>query len=399
MQYRYRALDPGGRTVRGKLAALDPADLAARLARLQLELIDGRACNRRSGAGRRPVRRRDLIGFCTCMAQLGQAGVPLLDGLADLRDSLEPGRLRDVLAELIDDLEGGLCLSQAMGRHPRQFAPAMLHLVQAGEASGRLPEVFADLAETFKWQDELAAQTRQLLLYPLFVALTVAGVTVFLLAWLVPRLAGFITGMQQALPWNTRLLLALSDIVVEHGHWLALGLAALPLAAWLWRRLDPHHARRRDRLLLRLPFVGPILARIALARFAHYFALLYGAGIPIIDGLALLEGVVGNRAIAAALGRARERIVDGGGIAASFAAAGLFPPLVVRMLRMGETTGALEQALGNVGYFYQREVRETIARVQVLIEPALTLALGLLLGSVMLSVLGPIYDLVGRIKP
>lgn len=399
MRYRYRAIDQDGRRQRGRLDAQNSAALELRLERLGLILIDAQPLAPTLRLWRRaPVTRSQLIELCFHLEQLLNAGVPLLDSLADLRDSLPQGRLRVLIASLIEDIEGGQPLSHALARHPAVFDRVFVSLIEAGETSGKLPEVLQHLVETLKWQDELAAQTRRLLVYPSLLAAIIGLVLLFLLLWLVPNLASFIRNMGQTLPWNTRLLLSLSELLRSQPHLLAL-LAASPFAAWgLWRWLDPAYRYKVDRLTLALPYLGPVLQKIMLARFARYFGLMYGAGIAILDSLAVLEGVVGNSALAHSLAQARRDISAGQGLAASFERLRLFPPLVIRMLRVGESTGAIDRALGNVSYFYSRDARESIARLQLLMEPMLTLLLGVLLGTVMLSVLGPIYDLLSQIR-
>ncbi|WP_269533641.1 type II secretion system F family protein [Chitinimonas sp. BJYL2] len=399
MQFKYRAIDNQGRTVRGQLEASNTADLETRLARLELTLISEKAVA--SGKGlfaQKAITRKDLITFCFHMEQMTRAGVPLLDGLADLRDTIEHPAFREILAVIIEDIEGGLQLSQALGNHPNVFAPVFVNLIQAGEETGKLADVLLSLVDTLKWQDELAAQTKKVLMYPAFVGSVVLGVVVFLLAWLVPQLVKFIQSMQQELPWNTRLLIALSDFIVND-WWVILTLIGVGIGGWLlWRKSDPEYQYKVDGLKLRVPFIGPVLQKIMLARFAAYFALTYSSGIAILESIRILEGVVGNVVIARGLVEVRGLITEGQGVAASFEKVRLFPPLVIRMLRVGENTGGLDSALRNVSYFYNREVKESIERVQSLIEPVMTVVLGFILGSVMLSVLGPIYDLLTKIK-
>lgn len=393
MRYRYRAVDAAGRLHRGCLPAGGPAELAARLDRHGLALLSARRETRRQ----RPLPRRELIHFSFHLSHLLHAGVPLLDCLADLADSLARGPLQAACQALHDDIAGGRNLADGLASQAPLFPAVYVQLVRAGEHSGRLPEVLDKLLQSLRWQDQFASQTRRLLGYPLLLAAVLAGLLGFVLGWLLPRLAGFMQSMQLELPWHTRLLLSLSEQLLNHPL-ASLGLLASPALLWpLWRLADPAHLHHRDQLLLRLPWLGPLLKQIALARFADHFALLYAAGIPLLDCLGLLEHSLGNQALLSALQRARRDIGQGQGIAASFAAAGLFPPLLIRMLRIGEQSGALDRALSNISHFYQRDIEEATARAQTLIEPVSTVILGLVLGSVMLSVLGPLYDLLGKL--
>lgn len=397
MLYRYRAIDEQGSIAQGRLEAANLVDLEQRLGRIGLTLIRAK-----SGQGMRletgKVLRRDLITFCFHMEQLNLAGVPLLEGLVDLRDSIEHPRFREVIASLVEAIEGGSSFSKALAAHPAVFDQVFVSLIHAGETSGELPQVLKRLTETLKWQDELAAQTRKILLYPAFVGLLVLGVLAFVMIYLVPRLVEFIQSMGQTLPLNTRILLAVSDFFIHHG-WLLLALPLCILLVIKWRLwTSPAFRQQFDGWKLRLPLLGPILHKIILVRLANVFALLFAAGIPVLDCLQIAVGIAGNARIAEALDRLTQRISEGMGITASFQEAQLFPPLVLRMLRVGENTGALDTALLNVAYFYDRDVKESIARVQILIEPTLTVALGLMLAWIMSSVLGPIFDTLGKIR-
>ncbi len=398
-QFAYRAMDSVGRIVPGSMDATNGADLELRLRRMELDLIDFRLTSQKALAfARRTIKRPDLINFCFHMEQLTSAGVPILEGLGDLRDSTDHIRLREVVTGLIESIEGGLPLSGALRHHPDVFDLTFTSLVTAGESSGKLPEVFKNLSESLKWQDELAAQTKKIIMYPLVVALVVACVTFFLMIYLVPQLTSFIKNMGGELPFHTKALIVVSNVFVH--YWYAI--LALPvLLAFALRWWLRHSERARflfDGFKLNLWLVGPVLRKIALARFATFFGLMYGSGITILECIRLSEGIVNNRVLAAGLQRAAQFISDGQSVTVAFQNTGIFPPLVIRMLKVGEATGSLDGALRNVSYFYNREVKEMIERVQGLIEPAMTVILGLLLGWIMLSVLGPIYDTISKIK-
>jgi type IV pilus assembly protein PilC len=343
------------------------------------------------------VGRQELIAFCFHLEQLTRAGVPILEGLTDLRDSVGNPRFREVISGVIEDIEGGKTLSEALSRFPSIFNKVFHNLIRAGEHSGMLPDVLRNLTESLKWQDELAAHTKKIVMYPAFVATVVLGVLFFMMMYLVPQLTSFIASVGQELPLHTRALIVVSNFVI--GYWFII-LAAPPVLFFGIQWMARTNARVRyqvDGFKLRIWPVGPIYAKILLSRFASTFALMYSAGITVLEGLRISEQLVDNKVVEEALQRVQRQISDGVGLTSAFENTGLFPPLVIRMMRVGENTGALDKALANVSYFYNRDVRESIEKVQALIEPALTVVLGLLLGWVMLSVLGPIYDILGKI--
>jgi len=397
--YTYKAIDAEGKSVLGRVDAVNVFDLEQRLARMGIDLVTGAPSAQKSRliAGSK-VKRQDLINFCFHLEQLASAGVPIVEGLIDLRDSVESLRFREVVSGLIETIEGGKNLSGALADYPEVFSKVFVSLVRAGEQTGKLSEVLRGLTESLKWEDELAAQTKKIVMYPAFVGSIVLMVTFFLMIYLVPQMVGFIRGMGQAIPLQTRILIHVSNFFVD--YWWAL--IALPVAAFFALRMaikiDPLLAYQFDRLKLKVPYLGPILQKIILSRFASTMALMYSSGITILDAIRNAEETAGNAVIKEGLHTARQEIADGKNVTAAFQDVGLFPPLVVRMMRVGESTGALDTALLNVSYFYNREVRESIAKVQVMIEPALTVVLGAVLGWVMLSVLGPIYDTISKIK-
>ncbi|MEZ5445674.1 MAG: type II secretion system F family protein [Gammaproteobacteria bacterium] len=397
--YRYKAMTAEGRVKRSRLDAMNPSDLESRLGRMGLDLISYRKVGgKHRGGGGRPIKRVDLINFCVHLEQLLRAGVPMLDGLSDLRDSLEHPRFRDVIAVVIESIQGGKNLSQALSEFPYVFDTTFVNLVRAGEEAGQLPHVLHQIGENLKWQDEQAAQIKMLLIYPSLVLLVVGVAVVVLMVNVVPELLKFVKSMGGTLPWHTKALIAVSNAFTNYWYVIVAipVLAAIVIQVLL--RTNPAFRRRWDAFKLDLPVIGPILKKIILTRFTSNFALMYASGITVLESIRLSSGVVGNTAVEEAVLNAGKQMAEGSGIAASFSESDLFPPLVLRMLRVGENTGSLETALANVGYFYTREVREAVERMQKVMGPGITVVLGVLLGWVMLSVLGPIYDLISKIK-
>jgi len=397
--FTYRAVDAQGRNVIGRVEAVNLFDLEQRLVRMGLDLISGAPSSQRTRLiGGSRVTRQDLINFCFHLEQLATAGVPLLEGLNDLRESLENPRFREVVSGLVESIEGGRNLSGSLAEYPEVFSKVFVSLVRSGEQTGKLPAVLKSLSESLKWEDELAAQTKKLLMYPAFVGSIVLLVTFFLMVYLVPQMTGFIRNMGQEIPLQTRALIVVSDFFVN--FWWAV--LAAPFVAWGGLKAaasyNPKVQYAIDHYKISLPLIGPILRKIILSRFASSFAMMYASGITVLDAIRSCEEIVGNKPLENALRTAGQQIAEGKNMTAAFADLGLFPPLVIRMLRIGENTGALDTSLLNVSYFYNRDVREQIGKVQAMIEPALTLVLGAILGWVMLSVLGPVYDAISKMK-
>jgi len=396
--FNYKAVAADGRMAHGQIDALNLIDLEMRLKRMDLDLVSGEPITSHGLFGGRKVPRRELITFCFHLEQLSRAGVPIIEGISDLRDSIEHPSFREVIAGIIESIEGGQTLSEAMAQHRSVFDKVFVNLIRAGESTGRLPEVLKNITESLKWEDELASHTKKVIMYPAFVGSIVMAATFFLMIYMVPQLKQFVKNMGQELPAQTKALFFVSDLLVAYWY-IALLLPVLATGAGaLILHTNPAARLRFDGIKLQLPVIGNIMRKIILSRFANTFALLYSAGIPILDSIRTTQSVVGNRVIEEGLVRVEQLIGEGQNVTAAFHAVGLFPPLVIRMLKVGEGTGALDDALTNVSYFYNRDVKESVEKVQAMIEPMLTMLLGGMLGWIMLSVLGPVYDVISKIK-
>ncbi|MFA4969548.1 MAG: type II secretion system F family protein [Sulfuritalea sp.] len=396
--YAYKAMNTHGRMVTGRLEAINLIDLEMRLKRMDLDFINGDTLKQGGLTGRARITRPELINFCFHLEQLARAGVSLIESLTDLRDTIENPRFREIIAGMVESIEGGKTLSQALAEHPQTFDGVMVSLIKAGEETGALPQVLGNLLESLKWQDELAAHTKKLIMYPAFLATVVIAITLFMMIYLVPKMAGFIRNMGQELPTQTKILIATSEFFVN--YWYVVLGTPIILAAVIAFLVNTNRTAHYyfDDAKLRLPYIGDILRKIILSRFASVFAMMYSSGITILDSIKATEDVVGNLIIKEGLQKVGDLIAEGQNVTIAFQNAGIFPPLVLRMLRVGENTGALDTALTNVSYFYNRDVRESIERVQSMIEPVMTVTIGLILGWIMMAVLGPIYDIITKLK-
>lgn len=395
--FRYRAVEANGSIIQGSLEASNEHALDAQLRNAGIELL--RCAEERASLFTRKakVSRKDLIGFCYHMEQMTRAGLPILEALSDLRDSVGNDAFQEVIGNLISAVEVGNTMSQAMAEYPNVFDDVFVSLIAVGEESGELPDVMLKLTESLKWQDELMAKAKTVIMYPAFVGVVVIGVMLFMMLYVVPQMVDFIREMGQGLPIHTRALIAFSSFLTNHWWW------AVPLPGVIVLLIKVQ-ANRSDRFRyivdgwkLRAWYIGPIQSKLVMSRFASYFALCYGAGLDVLASLRISEDIVGNAVIRAGVRDISAAIADGKTLSASIESTKMFPPLVVRMVRMGESTGLLDNALSNVSYFYDREVTESIDRLKAMIEPAMTVVLGAIMGWIMLSVLGPIYETISNI--
>jgi type IV pilus assembly protein PilC len=383
-----------GRVVGGYIEAANESDLELRVANMDLDLIRYKTDKAPRFLQRNKVDTKELISFSYHLEQLLNAGVPLVDALQDLRDSISQGAFKDVASSLIENIGTGKTFSQALAQHPKIFSTVYINMVHVGETSGQLVRVLRDLTGMLRWQYELAAKARKMLVYPVFVLVVVSAVVIFLMTYLVPQLIPFIKLAGDEIPWHTQLLIDTSEFV--HSYWyLVVGLPVLTIILIKFlARSSPSLRQWIDNLKLTFPLFGPISYKIKLARFCNYFALMYASGITVLDSIGLSKRIMNNSVLENALDRVHEQISDGESISLSFANVGIFPALVVRMIRVGENTGAMSEALLNVSYFYDNEVKDAIDTLEPAIMPSLTIFLGAIVAWIMLSIMGPIYDAV-----
>ena len=396
--YKYKAINAQGKSVSGKLQAANESDLEGRLRKMQLDLISFKQQSESTSfLNYRRITRQDLINFCFYLEQQHSAGVPLLESLGDIRDNLDNLRFRAVLSNIIENIENGNTMSQAMANYPKEFSQIFVNLIEAGEQSSRLGEVLRDLISSIKWQDELTAQTKKIIMYPSFIALFVLGVAVFMLTYLVPQMVRFLGNTGNEIPWYTMSLIHTSDFVVN--YWYLIGGTPIVVITSVMHAYRKYNSAKVlfDHIILEIPLVGPILKKIILSRFTNYFSLMYGANITILQCLVISERIAGNEYISQALRKIRQQIEHGANLTESFHNSGIFPSLIVRMVRVGETTGALDRSLQNVSYFYNRDVEAGVARLQAMIEPALILFLAGFLCWIAIAVLFPVYNMMGKV--
>jgi type IV pilus assembly protein PilC len=395
--YKYRAADVDDRIIKGQIEALHETDLVTQLGRLSLTLVRADIVKERNRSVK-SLPQQEVINFMFQLEMLIRAGVPILTALGDMRDAAESMEGQLLSAGLYERIQSGETMAEAMAHYPGIFSEVVVNLVRSGEVTGQLPEVLKELVRSLKWQDEMSSQTKKLMMYPAFVVIVISAVVFFLMIYLVPQLVGFLSNMGQKVPMQTRLLIWVSHIFVTY-WWLLLSAPPLVVAGIAaLSRASPRVRYSLHQLLLNIPVIGPVLKKMILARLADTFGLMYRTGIPILEGLSYCQKISGNLVIQQAVARVIERIATGTSISNAFAAERLFPSLVIRMLQVGESSGALDQSLANVSYFYTREIDESIGKVQALIEPVMTVTMGLILGWIMMAVLSPIYQTIAKMK-
>lgn len=397
--YKFKTIDINGKVRADTMIASNPMELEKRLGSMGFDLL---SYTEQSQAfrlfGHKGISRRELVNFTFHIEQLIKAGVPLIDGLKDVRDSMDYSHFTDVLQTVIDDIEGGKTLSLALASHPQIFDKVYVTLIRVGEETGRLPEVLKELAATIRWQDELVSQTKKIMIYPAIVSTVVFLVISFLMIYLLPQLIPFIKSVGTEIPTHTLILLAISDAFVHYWYLILSSPFVVYFGLKLAIKYSPKFEYAFDGFKLKLWLFGPLMLKVRLARFANYFAMMYASGSTVLDSLKISADMMDNKVLEESVRNARQKISDGMQISESFESTGVFPSMIVRMLKVGEDTGAMDEALLNVSYFYNREVKEYIDKIEPAMMPILTIILGFIMMWIMTAVLGPVYDAVANVK-
>jgi MSHA biogenesis protein MshG len=345
---------------------------------------------------RKRVRTSDLILFCRQMYSLTRSGVPIIRALTGLIESSQNPRLRQVLAGVIDGLEGGRDLSGSMAQYPDVFPSLITRMVQVGENSGNLEQAFEQLAAYLEFEKHTREQVKSALRYPSFVVIAIGVAIAILSLFVIPAFEKVFASFGAELPLATRIILAVSDFSVTYWAHILGGMAVAFFAFKRWRKTKSG-AYRWDKFKLRLPIIGSILLRSTLARFARAFSMGYGSGVPLVQSLAFTARALENHYIGTKLDEMRNHLERGETLTRSAASLHIFTPLVLQMLSVGEETGSVDAMLNEVADFYEREVEYELKNLTSAIEPILIVVIGIMVLVLALGVFLPMWNLSSTI--
>lgn len=398
--YRYSGVNRFGKRVRGEVQASNEQDLEQRLRSAQIDLLSFKVKSPGllGGFGHHKISRRQIITLTTQFKQLLKAGVPLMEIIDDLRKSDDSDATREMLSAVYESMEGGQSFSQALKPYENRLGSVYIALVAVGEKSGQMATVLDRLEAMLKWEESLAAKAKKVMVYPSIVGLVVLAVILMMMLFVVPELVSFIREMGGELSFATESLIAVSGFMQ---HYL-LELVFVPFVLWLgvtwWKKRSSDFRVQMDRLLFKAPIIGSVLYKLKIARFASTLAVMHSAGIHFGESLKLSATVVGNAYLQRNIEQAMTLIEEGETIHQAFALAEVFPSMAVRMVKVGEQTSNMDEALRNVSDYYDTEAKETIDRIEPAIEPFLTVVMALVVGWVMLAVLGPVYETISKVQ-
>jgi general secretion pathway protein F len=403
--FAYRGLTSAGRTVQGVVDADSAKGARVRLRRDGIFPTEVNEQQHAESSGSSPLTLRrgprmtpgELALVSRQLSTLIGAGVPIVEALAAVGEQSDRPVVTQVLSHVRDRVTQGTPLADAFAEYPAIFPDLYIGMVRAGEAAGALDVVLERLATYTEAQTRLTSKIRNALAYPVLMTVVSTSIVTFLLGFVVPRVTRIFADQKQALPFLTRILLGISNAIAA--SWWLIVLVLAGAVAWLLA------ARRRptwrlwfDRRLLTLPVIGPIVTRIAVARFARTLATLLGNGIPLLAALEVASGVAGNRALAQAIDEARTAIREGQSIAAPLRQSGLVPPLVTHMIAVGERSGELEAMLGKVADGYEQEVESTLGTLTAILEPVTIVVMGGIVLFIVLAILLPIFEINALVR-
>lgn len=402
--FHYRAIDAQGKPAEGQMTAPDLSQLEQRLQDMGLWLVRAletkpKAAKAATRVGKRgKVKPRDLLEFSTHMFTLLDAGISLSEAVKNLSEESPNLQLRATLKTIFQQVEAGSTLHVAMAQHSSIFPPQVTNLVQAGEESDTLPDTFKELERYLEWADQIRGDVRQATIYPSIVMVAVTGLLILLFTFVIPRFIPVLHDLNVPLPFVTVLVIGVSEFTVNNWYvWMPMLLMA-PLAWWVGRNYIPGFSSWRDRMILQLPVIGELLQMLTLSKFVQNFAVLYRAGIPVLHCLELCRGLVGNQIVADALQDVQRGIAEGSTINESLQRHHIFPPMMIQMISVGETTGNLPKTLMNVANYYNREIPRRVKKIFALFEPAITVGLIGIVGTIALALFMPMMSLMDGFK-
>ncbi|MBI2707059.1 MAG: type II secretion system F family protein [Proteobacteria bacterium] len=391
--YRYKALGKEGTLHKGKVAVESSAALKRHLEERGLSLITYSSHGRElSSFFPHKVRTRSLMDLCLHLEQFEKAGIPLKDSLEDLVTVQEVPKLKMILLEVIRDVERGILFSKALARHPLVFDPIFVSLIAVGEKTGRLSFVLQHLVHHLKWLDDVQAQILKAFRYPAFMAVFLLAAVVVLMTVLVPELIAFMQSFKRELPLSTWFLIAVSSFLSRYLFLLLSGVGSGALLGLVVFRFHPQGVFWKSRLQEKMPLMGPLRRKLAMARFCHLVAVMFGGGVDILQALQTARESLGTGSLSSTLKDVERFVREGSSLSSALEKGGGFPPMVIRMIKVGEQTSSLHVNLLHVKEYFDTTLKRHVDHMVGLIEPFMILTVGGVMSWIVYSVFVPLYE-------
>lgn len=397
MLYKYEATNLNGERQNGNIDAPNMEIAISSLQRRNLIIVSIEPAEKQPFFSKgieffERVKIKDVVLLSRQLSTLFEAKVPVLDSFKLLSSEAESPVLRRKLAQIVEDIQGGITMSQAMAKHPDVFSKFYVSMVRSGEESGMLQEIFLELSNHLERSYELTSKARNALIYPAFVIIVFIAVIVLMAVFVIPKLSVILTEAGQDVPIFTKIIIGLSNSLITFGPLIFVGLVAGIFALWRYTKTKTGKVAV-SKFLLSVPFIGFLFKKLYLARISDNLRILLSSGVSMIRSLEITSDVVGNEVYARILREATDAVKGGSSLSESFSKYNDIPLLVSRMVKIGEESGKLNFMLETMARFYKREVDTAVENIVSLIEPAMIIVLGTMVGLLLISVLGPIYNL------
>lgn len=396
--FSYTAMNESGRKLRGEITAANSVDLEERLREIGLDMVNYKELSPKKTSSRGKVKLQDLIIFCLHFEQLDRAGVPVLDSIADVRDAAENPRMRDIMTGVYEAVKNGALFSEALAQYPAVFDEVFIGLVSTGEKTGDLSESFTHLAEHMKWTNDIQRKVKAAIRYPIGLFILLMIVISVLMIFVVPKLINFIVDQGFSIPPHTAALIWTSNFFAAYWYVVVIAPIVTFIVVRTAYRMSEDFAYKFDNMMLHLPAVGPTIRKIDMARFTHFFSVMFKSGVDILQSLDAATKVVSNRVLKESIYTCRRSVAEGHSLTDSLRISSQFPSLVVRMFKVGEDSGNMNDALENINFFYNREVNDSVDKMVGMIQPTLTIVMGALIFWVISAIFGPLYDSFSKMK-
>jgi len=392
--YNYIVKSGDGQTVQGSMEAANEGDVINELRSKGFLIVEVKRGGKSSTKTMRAkkVVLNDLVTFTRQMATMIDAGLPLLQSLQVMIDQMDNLNFKAIIEQVSENIEAGATLSEAMAKHPKAFDTLYCAMIRVGEASGMFAEILNKVANYLEEASRLIRKVKSAMVYPMVVSGMAVVITLFLLIKIVPVFGEIFSGFGAELPAPTRFVMNLSDLVRKYFLGIALAMVVIFIGCKMFYK-TPKGRMFFDTLQFKLPIFGPIFKKSSLSRFTKTLGTLVSSGVPMVQSMEIVESVAGNATIEYAIHEATKKIIAGEGIAPPLAEAGIFPPLVVRMIDVGEKTGKLDVMLGKISDFYDDQVNNAVSALTSLIEPLLIAFLGVVVGGLVICMFMPIFKL------
>jgi type IV pilus assembly protein PilC len=394
--YLWKGRSPSGELLSGEYATESKDDLVGYLRKRKIIITSVREKSSKlninlPGSGRVSV--KDIGVFTRQFATMINAGLPMVQCLDILSQQTEKAPLREAIAKVMSDVEGGSTLAEGLARHPKIFSNLFVNMVEAGEAGGILDVILQRLATFLEKLDALQRKVKSALTYPSVVGIVALGATAFMLIFIIPTFAKMFTDFGGDLPLPTKIVIGISDFLRMYWWALAGGIVGGIIAIQRYYKTDAGRLML-DKLMLKIPVLGMVIRKGSVARFTRTLGTLISSGVPILSGLEITARTSGNRVVELAVMSTRESISQGNTIAEPLKACGVFPPMVTSMISVGEQTGALDEMLDKIANFYDDEVDSAVDSLTAIIEPVMIVVMGTMVGGMLIAMYLPMFKLV-----